>query len=63
MTYYIVARFLDQEGRPREIVDETETHGDANYLLGEYRMAFGPETSISILTNPPKTLLADWNGE
>lgn len=38
MTYYIYGKY---QNLPKEIIDEAETEEEANYLLGEYRLAFG----------------------
>lgn len=58
MTYYIVSRY--HPTRQREIVDQTDSRADANYLQDEYRLAFGRNFTISVLTNPPRELLEQW---
>lgn len=42
MKYRIVGVY---QGK-REVVDEAETETYANYLVGEYRLAFGKDWSI-----------------
>lgn len=32
----------------RELIDEADTMKEAKYMLGEYRLAFGPEWLITI---------------
>jgi hypothetical protein len=34
-----------------EEIDQAETISEANYLAGEYRMAYGPEFTITIKRN------------
>ena len=43
MRYIIFGRFQGT----REVIDHAETESDAVYLVGEYRMAYGPGWSIS----------------
>ena len=31
----------------KEVIDETDSISDARYLVGEYRLAFGPEWIIN----------------
>ena len=38
MTFVIMGKC---EGLPWENIDETETQDDLDYLLGEYKLAFG----------------------
>ena len=44
MTFYIIGRYKGRE----EIVDSTEDSKDAEYLRGEYQMAYGPEWVVRI---------------
>jgi hypothetical protein len=32
-----------------EVLDEADSREDAEYLLGEYQMAFGPEWTIKLV--------------
>lgn len=47
MTYAIIGRYEGQKfSRDPEKVDTAESREDAETLLGEYRMAFGPEWTL-----------------
>lgn len=45
--FKIVAKHKDNNYY--EEVDATESREDADYLIGEYQMAFGPEWSITYI--------------
>lgn len=45
MSYKIMGRY---KNRPVEEIDTAETHKEAQYLLGEYVMAFGSDWQIWI---------------
>ena len=51
MTWYIVGQYLSAS---KEVIDEAESRKEANYLLKEYRMAFGPGWSIWLANRKPK---------
>ena len=44
--YLIIGK--DMDTGESEVVDETESKSDAEYLRGEYQMAFGPTWKITV---------------
>ena len=45
MTYAIMGKL---PGAELEEIDTADTRDEAEYLLGEYRMAFGPDWILSV---------------
>jgi hypothetical protein len=45
MAYEIIGKY---KNFPKEVVDTAEDRKEANYLLSEYRLAYGSEWSLSL---------------
>ena len=50
MTYYLIGTYRGES----ELIDETSTRQDAEYLRGEYQLAYGAEWTVRITTRKPK---------
>jgi hypothetical protein len=45
MAYEIIGKYKNMA---KEVIDTAEDKKEANYLLGEYRLAYGSEWSLSL---------------